>query len=193
MRHHQRPRPAVEPRRTAEEYIDDLRIKKSAANAQPVTPGTNRTPGPIQRPSSVARGMVVLGIVAVVFGCGWATAAMQYVSRDVGDPAPGKPSPVVTVTVTKTVRDLPKACQQALIDFDKYLDGAAAISAANTQQLDLMAEANQAIMLKDWKALGLLTDRQRNLERELGPAASKVLPPLIEVKKGMEKCRSQLN
>ena len=126
---------------------------------------------------------------------GWTTAAIQYTLGSNHDTVQASPpdTPVVTVTVTETEIALPPACSQALHDFDKYLTAAYAISGANNQQLDLMSEANQAIMLKDWKKLGELTERQRNLERELGPASAKVLPELIQVQKGMKLCRSQLN
>jgi len=125
---------------------------------------------------------------------GWATAAVQYTFPD----SPGRsssvedntPPPVPTVTVTKTVIQLPESCKQALHDFGLYLDAAYAISGVNNQQLDLMDAVNQAILLKDWKALAALTERQRNLERELGPASAKVLPVLIEVKKGLKQCQS---
>lgn len=79
---------------------------------------------------------------------------------------------------------------QALHDFGLYLDAAYAISGVNNQQLDLMDEANQAILLKDWRALAKLTERQRNLERELGPASAKLLPVLIKVKDGLKQCQS---
>lgn len=130
---------------------------------------------------------------------GWATAALQYTvfddtprtsstavtTRDEAEPAP-------TVTVTKTVIELPKSCVQALEDFDRYLDAASAVGGANNQQLDIIGKATQAILLKDWQMLGSAAEDQRNLERSLGPASSKVLPVLISVKKGMSKCRSDV-
>lgn len=101
---------------------------------------------------------------------------------------PGEPAP--TVTETKTVTDLPPSCEQALRDFNKYLDAAYAVGGANNWQLDIIAKANQAILLRDWQGLAEAKEEQRKLERSLAPATSSVLPVLIEVKKGMERCRS---
>ncbi len=183
----------VEPQYTADEYIDDLPLRDTSPPASFGGGRANGTTRPIKR-AGIRPGTVVglLGAVAL-FACGWTIAALQYVTGDRLEAVPGEPLPAVTVTVTETEVSLPPACQKALRDFDKYLDAAASISKANTPQLDLMAEANQAIMLKDWKKLGELTDRQRELERSLGPSSSKLIPVLLQVKKGMETCRSQLN
>jgi hypothetical protein len=97
------------------------------------------------------------------------------------------------VTVTKTVPTLPASCKQALHDFSLYLDSAYTISGANNRQLDLMDEANQAMLLRDWKALQKVVIKQRALAKELGPADATVLPSLIEVQEGMKQCLSDVN
>jgi hypothetical protein len=137
--------------------------------------------------------MVVLLCAVALIVVGWAIAAVQYT---VGTVRPNsnqseqkEPEPAPAVTVTKTRIELPASCKQALLDFEKYLDAASAISGVNNQQLDLMDEANQAILSRDWKGLAALTERQRKLERELGPASTKVLPVLIQVKEGLKQCQ----
>ncbi len=129
---------------------------------------------------------------------GWTTAALQHTVFANDEPVTqvvtdrdARPAP--TVTVTKTVTSLPKSCSDALHAFDRYLDAAAIIGGANNQQLDIISKANQAILLRDWKMLGEASEDQRNLERTLGPASSKVLPVLIQVKEGMKKCRSDVH
>lgn len=134
---------------------------------------------------------------------GWTTAALQYTVfgdhdkqyRDNPAYSAGteQSNPEPTVTVTKTVVELPKSCRDALAAFDKYLDAASAVGAANNQQLDIIGAATQAILLRDWKMLSKTAEDQRNLERSLGPAASKVLPVLISVKEGMNQCRSDVS
>lgn len=183
MRHEGRRQ--LEPQRTADEYIDDLPLRDGSA--------PDRTTHPTKRAS--IRPATVVGLLCAValFVCGWSVAALQYVMGDRSDMVPGEPQPTVTVTVIETEVSLPPACQQALKDFDRYLDAAATISKSGTPQLDIMGEAHRAIILKDWKALNEVVTKQRDLQRQMGPASSKVLPVLIEVKEGMERCQSQLD
>lgn len=197
----------VEPQRVAADFIDDLPLRPDGpiidgdsddgvVYASRVRPPVDRTTQPIKE---VARGpgCVVVLLCAVAFMVtGWAIAAVQYTFSDrpaaeqTHDQSGTDTQPAPAVTVIKTETKLPASCKQALEDFAKYLDAAYAVSGVNNQQLDLMDEANQAILSRDWKALAALTERQRTLERELGPASTKVLPVLITVKEGLKQCQS---
>lgn len=181
---------------SAGEYIDDLPVYPDRSDvASPGMPDRSGYTPSQQRVASGPGCMVVLLCAVALIVVGWTIAAVQYtagtvrpnVEQSSRSERESKPAPVVTVT--KTVTKLPQSCKQALADFEKYLDAAYAISGVNNQQLDLMDEANQAILSQDWKALAALTERQRTLERELGPASTKVLPVLIQVKEGLKQCQ----
>ena len=179
---------------SAKEYIDDLPVyPDTQADASSEMPGPSGYTADQQRVVSGPGCMVVLLCAVALIVVGWATAALQYTVGSVrpntsqSDQKELEPAPAVTVTKTKI--ELPASCKQALLDFEKYLDAAYVISGVNNQQLDLMDEANQAILSRDWKGLAALTERQRKLERELGPASTKVLPVLIQVKEGLKQCQ----
>lgn len=75
----------------------------------------------------------------------------------------------------------------------KYLDSAAAVSGAGGQQMDILSDAYVAILMKDWKGLNSLTMRQRNLEKFMLPASSKVVPKLVEVREEIDKCLADVD
>ncbi len=121
---------------------------------------------------------------------------MQHVTADDNStlPAPAATEPVTpTVTETKTVITLPKSCEAALRDMRKYLDSAAAVSGAGGQQMDILDDAYVAILMKDWKGLNSLTVRQRDLEKSMLPASSKVVPKLVEVREEINKCLADVD
>ena len=135
--------------------------------------------------------MLGLAIGAALFGCGWTTAALQYVTGDNNtmQALPPAVEPVTpTVTETKTVTELPKSCEKALRSMRKYLDSAAAVSGAGGQQMDILSDAYVAILSKDYKGLNALTVRQRQLEKSMLPASSKVVPKLVEVREEIDQC-----
>jgi hypothetical protein len=142
------------------------------------------------RPATV----VGLAIVAAAFTCGWATAALQYVTGNHDSLThQSTPAPAVTVTETKTVTRLPKSCERALKDMGKYLDAAAAVSDAGDRQLDLLSEAYVAILQKDWRSLNVVSEKQRSLQTDTLPASSKVIPKLVEVRGEIKQCLADAN
>lgn len=103
--------------------------------------------------------------------------------------APTKPTPP-KVSPTKTVVALPPECEEALKGVQQYLDSAANVASVNDQQLDIMSEAHQAIILKDWRKLRELTVRQRTLESSLANDNAKVLPAYRDLTESLDACRS---
>jgi hypothetical protein len=95
-----------------------------------------------------------------------------------------------TVTVTETKYALPDSCRRVMEGWEKYLHAAAEITSANGAQLDIMSEAYQAILQKDWKKLNDLTDRQRKLEHDLSGETLKLLPNLEQITKDIKQCNS---
>lgn len=185
---------AVEPSREPDDYIDDLPLIDSevidavTVASRPVSPRPSVKAACI-RPATV----VALLVLAAVFVAGWATAAVQYVwNKDYSTTEQAtEPDPSPTVTVTKTVTALPESCERAIAAMSTYLDGAQAMSAANGKQVDIMRDAYQAILLKDWKALNDLTERQRALEVSLQPASEGLLLRLADVKKDLTRCQQE--
>lgn len=185
------PRRPIDPRRVAEDFLGDLptREYEDAVPADTPTERVNTDTPDIKRVAIRPATVVGLAIVAAAFACGWATAAMQYVTGD-RDPlaSPSAPRPTVTVTETRTVTKLPKSCTLAIRDMRKYLDAAAAVSDAGDKQIDLLSEAYVAILQKDWRGLNVVSEKQRDLQTDTLPASSKVIPKLVEVRKEMDQC-----
>lgn len=185
-------RRSIDPQRSADDFIGDLptREYEDAGSADTATDRVN-TDTPDIKPVAIRPATVVgLAIVAAAFGCGWATAAMQHVTGDNNDTLASPSAPAPAVTVTKTVTELPPSCEAALRDMGKYLDAAAAVSDAGDRQIDLISEAYIAILRKDYKGLNVVVEKQRDLQRDTLPASSKVIPKLVELRKGMDQCRS---
>lgn len=186
----------VEPNRTASDYIDDLPTREYDRSARDANDRGNTDTSDTKRVAIRPATVVGLAVVVAAFTCGWATAAIQYVAGDASHtlPAPAATEPVTpTVTETKTVITLPKSCEAALRDMRKYLDSAAAVSGAGGQQMDILSDAYVAILMKDWKGLNSLTMRQRNLEKFMLPASSKVVPKLVEVREEIDKCLADVD
>lgn len=97
-------------------------------------------------------------------------------------------APAPTVTVTKTV--LSKACERALVSMSEILDSAAAIAGVNEKQLDILAEARQAIVAKDFRRINRLDEQQRALDDSLVGHNLKVLPKVAQIKKDLAECQS---
>lgn len=187
-------REQLEPRRSADDFIDDLPTREYACG-QSASIGHAVSDVDTQPIKRVAiRPATVLGLVLLVatWTCGWATAAMQYVTGDRRDESSqaSSPDPAPTETVTKTVTRLPESCERALRDFAKYLDAASAVSSMGGRQMDILDRAFQAILSKDWKALNQLREDQRRLESDMLPASSKVIPELKDVQEEMIQCQS---
>lgn len=181
---------------TASDYIDGLPTQEypraSHAVADESPPGTDTPP---QKRVAI-RPATVVGLLTLVaaFGCGWATAAVQYVTGDrPANVQVTKPESPPTVTVTKTEVRLPESCTKAIRDMRKYLDSAEAVSAAGGLQMDLMDESFQAIMQRDWQKLNELRLRQRKLESDMLPDSSRVIPVLKDVRKELDQCTSDLD
>jgi hypothetical protein len=194
MPHAERKR--IDPRRTASDFIGDLPTREYE-NMSPADMPSDRvntdTPG-IKRVAIRPATVVGLAVVVAAFTCGWATAALQYVTGEHDRLAPPPASePAVTVTKTKTVTRLPPSCERALRDMGKYLDAAAAVSNAGDRQIDLLSEAYVAILQKDWKGLNAVSEKQRDLQTDTLPASSKVIPKLVEVRKEMNQCLADAN
>lgn len=190
--------PSVEPARSADEYIDDLPLRdKESANASTGKPSPNIQAQPIERvaygPGTVLKWLCVVA----VFMAGMATGTILHAQNDSEGrdaqtvlPPTVEPAPTVTVTEQVTRTRLPESCKRALDDMVKYLDAAAAVGDAHSRQLDIISESYVAILQRDWRALNKQQEAQRKLGRSIGPAASEVLPVLVEVEKGIDKCRS---
>jgi hypothetical protein len=114
---------------------------------------------------------------------------MQHAVNDRSLIQAERPDPEPVETVTKTVIKLPPSCRDALDSMSKYLTAASAVSAAGGQQMDLLDDAYQAILARDWQALNVVREKQRDLESTLLPASAKVIPPLVEVQGELEQCR----
>jgi hypothetical protein len=191
---------------TADEYIDDLPIKDGGPSvrdsmrsgkrrdASSADAGVNVHPDPPKPVATVAGGVVVSLCAVALVVIGWTIGTVQFaLARDedrdtqvATTPTTQPPAPVVTVTV----ESLPASCRKALASMDKYLDAAAAVGNAHSHQLDIISESYVAILEKDWRGLNAMQERQRDLGRTLGPASSKVLPVLVEVRKEIDQCRS---
>lgn len=186
-----RPKP-LEPRRSSDEYIDDLPTQQYPWEQDASNGHADPNVDTVRIKRVAIRPGTVLGLVLLVafYACGWATAAMQYVTSNRDDIQADKPDPAPTVTVTETVTELPASCQRALRDMAKYLDAAAAVSAAGGQQSDILDRAYQAIMQRDWQELNRLREDQHKLESSMLPASSVVIPQLRQVQKELAQCQS---
>lgn len=102
---------------------------------------------------------------------------------------PTKPTPP-KVSPTKTVVALPPECEEALRGIQQYLDSAANVASVNDKQIDIMSEANRAIITKDWEKLRELTVRQMTLESTLANDNAKVLPAYRDLTESLNACRS---
>lgn len=201
----------IEPERSAGDYVADL-PKRGYASCDRTIDGETVEADALrsgdapdvhtQPPERVAiRPATVVGLLVVgaAFMCGWSVSALQYVSGNhykpdtqvttpANQPARTEPDTQSTITVTKTVSKLSESCRAAIGDTQKYLDAAAAMSAANSKQVDLMRESYQAILVSDWKKLNELTERQRALEVSIQPGSHLLLPDLRGVKENVAKC-----
>lgn len=113
-------------------------------------------------------------------------------STEVPDP-PGinlHESPAPTVTITKAV--LSEACSRALVGMTEVIDSAAAIAGVQDKQLDIFAEARQAIVAKDFRRINQLDEQQRALDSSVMKHQVKVLPKVAQIKKDLAACRQSV-
>lgn len=179
-----------------EDYIAGLRNKGPAnfhvTDAQDQGPFTRsvdatQTVKPIIHVDRGGVGLLLAGalfMVGCVIGAVFKPAEVQY-----EETAPATPRPAVTVT--KTVTDMPEVCRRALKSASEILEQAAATASVSDKQLDILSEAYQAILQKDWRQLNTIADKQRTLERELAQYNVEFLPGYLEVKRDLEKCASK--
>lgn len=83
-------------------------------------------------------------------------------------PAPessGSPAATVTVTVTETVNGLPESCQRAIVLMRSVIEDINLLNSKSAVQLDIASAAHIAIIEKDWRALGQVQLRQRQLSQ----------------------------
>lgn len=114
--------------------------------------------------------------------------APEPASTEVPDP-PGievQVAPAPTVTVTKMV--LSAACNRALVGMSEVIDSAAAIAGVQEKQLDIFAEARQAIVMKDFRRINRLEERQRALDGSIMKQQLDVLPKVAQIKKDLAAC-----
>lgn len=183
-----------------EDYVDGLKHKKPANSYSesdeeiiPVTEpdiprqtvkGVDAGPyGPIQ---CLTYGAVF--VLGVTIG-----TLLVREEHSTGSPVP---SPTETVVITAPARPaprptIPESCQRALTGFEKYLDGASRVASVTDQQLDIFEEAYQAILLRQYKKLNDLSERQRTLDSTLASDKANVLPNYQSLKKDIAQCRSQ--
>lgn len=187
-----------------EEYLAGLR-SKGPANFQ-MTDGLSQdsfgrsgdtTETVKGMPPVVPRGVQLLVAGAcVVIGCAigayFKPVETQYVVAPALPPASSAQlTPAPKVTVTKTVNQMPEACTRALKAAAKVLDAAADTASASDKQLDILSEAYQAILDRDWRKLNTVADKQRELERTLSAPNAKFLPGYLDLKRDIESCLSK--
>ena len=186
-------RKPIDPRRSASDFVDDLPTREyedaQVIDAVDDDPEVNPHTSDIKRVAIRPATVLGLAIVVAAFLCGWGTSTMQHAVNDRSLTRAERPDPEPVETVTKTVIKLPTSCKDALDSMSKYLTAASAVSAAGGQQMDLLDDAYQAILARDWQALNVVREKQRDLESTLLPASAKVIPPLVEVQEELEQCR----
>lgn len=189
---------AIEPRRTAEEFIDWLRIKPESSRSFTADDATTVYKPSIKRVDTPRVGPVVWVLIGVGVGFALASCLMLNTLPSLNQKQEALAQPVPAITETKTVTvekqvqvkvsELSEPCRNALTAMQKYLDSAAKITSANNVQLDILSDAYQAIVMKDWKRLNAVEERQRNLERSLSDPTVMVMEPYKEVRSELDAC-----
>lgn len=178
----------IEPQYSPDDYIDGLRVKgtgKPDASGKPY-----RTTQPVKqfdnghgRPIAWLLCGVALGIILT------AVCSAPFRSSEPGATASSEPTVKETVVEYRDLPDqFPTVCKEALAGVSEYLDSAAAITSANNAQIDIMSEAYTAILMKDWKKLNELSNRQRGLEKSLTEDTVKVMIPRVDLQRKIEQC-----
>lgn len=191
---------------TPSEYVDGLRslgARNSYINSDDVTVTVTESGNPAYRVKGVDThlpGPVRCLVVAAIFAAGMGTGAVL-----IGGPEPATVETATSPTVSPSPTSgrtkpapapkpsMPAACQRALDGTAKYLDSAARISDAGSQQHDILSEAYTAIIARDWRKLNELAERQNAMERELVGDKGEVLPKQPSLMKDLATCRSQLS
>lgn len=192
-----------------EDYVAGLRDKRDADwhYAPPAEHPPVSSPKPTSRPIKrvdtgtptvvkclVAGAILVIGIVIGVFL--HPDPPTQHVSASPFGSVQisASPSPVVQPSpVIKYKTGMSKECERAFLGMVGVLDSAEAIASVNNKQLDIFADARQAIVQRDFKHLNALDTAQRNMARELSPDTAHLLLKLPAIQKDIETCRSQQN
>lgn len=182
---------AIDPRRTADDFIDWLRIKPDpgheSSSSSDESDDNVHTTQTLKRVDNRPAGRVVWCVIGMGVGFILTSCFMPRTSNE------ATPAPAVTVTkqVVREVQvksELPKPCTKALAAMQKYLDSAAKITSANNAQIDIMSDAYQAIMMKDWKRLNEIEVRQRQLEHTLSDPTVQLMEPYKQVKSELDQC-----
>lgn len=110
----------------------------------------------------------------------------------IAKPPPPKPLPAITVTrtVEKPVdrKVYPESCTKAMRLIKNTLPDQAGIVSAGNPQLDILAEAYQALMLKDYKKLNDVAQRQRDLRAKISNHTDVVLQSRDEITRLIDQC-----
>lgn len=193
---------------TASSYVDGLRtqgVRNSYIDSDDVTVTVMNSGNPTYRIKGVdtrPRGPVGCLAWLATFVVGVATGAV-LIARSDPTPTETAHAPIVSQPqpesrTTKPAKPAPKPklsaeCRRALDGMEQYLDSAARISDAGSQQHDILSEAYTAMIAKDWRKLNELSERQFAMERELVGDKVKVLPEQQALMKDLATCRSQLS
>lgn len=185
-----------------DDYIAGLR-SKGPANFHVVDANDQHSFNRSSDPTETIKGMpngapiglgLLVTVAACVVGCAIGAvlkpAEVQYVESP-SAAASTQPQPTVTITKTVTVHEMPEACSRALKSASEILEQAAVTASASDKQLDILSEAYQAILQKDWRKLNTIADKQRALERELAQSNVEFLPGYLDLKRDIDKCLQQ--
>lgn len=183
---------SIEPRRTIDDFLDWLKVKPDQGSSDIPPIGdipTQTLKGVDNAPTRPVIWLVMgVGLGFILASCFFFNAlpSMHKASEEV------TPAPTVTATQQVIVEKsgIPSPCSKALAAMQKYLESAAKITSVNNAQLDIMSDAYQAILMKDWKRLNEIEERQRQLERTLAAPKVEVMEPYTQVKAELDECLS---